>query len=132
MVGDAQRDQASPFIPQNDQNEQQPTVGRQDHEEVHGTDTGGIVHNVPSPQAQRRLAAPKARLPDAACLTSQPQGWQTTTDQQPLATPAGIDPNRWSASIGIRGADITRNAGPTSAEPALRLIREDSDPPSCL
>jgi hypothetical protein len=48
IVGDAQRDQASPLVPQDDQDEQQPKVDCRDHKEVHGTDTG---HRV----AQERL-----------------------------------------------------------------------------
>jgi peptide/nickel transport system substrate-binding protein len=56
----------------------------------------------PSPLAQGRFAAPKARLPAAGRLTPQPQRRQTTTDQRALATPAGINRNPRPASIGIR------------------------------
>ena len=38
VIGDAQRDQASPFVPQDDQDKQQPKVDRRDDKEVHGAD----------------------------------------------------------------------------------------------
>jgi hypothetical protein len=49
MIGDAQRDQASPLMPQNDQDKQQPKVDRRDHQEVQGADTGYMI-------AQERLS----------------------------------------------------------------------------
>jgi hypothetical protein len=48
MVSDAQRDQASPLMPQGDQDEQQPKVDRRDHKEVHSADIGHMI-------AQERL-----------------------------------------------------------------------------
>src|SRR3979409_1127976 len=48
MVGDAQRDQASPLMPQNDQDEQQSKVDRRNYKQVHCADTGHMI-------AQERL-----------------------------------------------------------------------------
>ena len=56
MVGHAQRDQASPLMPQDDQDEQQPKVDRRHHKEVHGADTGRMIAQERLP----RLARPRA------------------------------------------------------------------------
>jgi hypothetical protein len=58
MVGDAQRDQASPLMPQNDQEEQQSKVDRRDHKKVHGADTGHMIAQERLP----RLARPGPTL----------------------------------------------------------------------
>ena len=48
VIGHAQRDQASSFMPQDDQDKQQPKIDRRDHQEVHGTDPSRMI-------AQERL-----------------------------------------------------------------------------
>jgi transposase len=59
MVGDTQRDQASPLVPQDDQDEQQSKVDRRNDKKVHGADTGhmmckNVFHVWPDPG--RRVA----------------------------------------------------------------------------
>ena len=43
VIGDAQRDQASPLVPQDDKDEQQSKVDRRNDKEVHGADTSHMI-----------------------------------------------------------------------------------------
>src|SRR5882757_565085 len=53
MVSDAQRDQPSPLMPQDNQDEQQSKVDRRHHKEVHGADTGHMIAQEGLPRLTR-------------------------------------------------------------------------------
>ena len=64
MVGDAQRDQASSFMPQDDQDKQQLKVDRRHHKKVHGADSGHMVAQEHLPRLARSGSTPGHVLGD--------------------------------------------------------------------
>ena len=140
MVGHAQRDQASPLMPQDHQHRQQPKVDRRHHEEVHGADTGRMVAQERLP----RLARPSGPtlghvLGDRRLRDLDPELQQLTVNARrapqrvlhthPPDQAANLDRDLGSAAARTRlPSPIEPKARPVPAQHRVRLDDRDGIP----
>lgn len=140
MIGYAQSDQASPFVPKDHQYRQQPEIDGRHHQEVHGGDADGVIAQECFPRLARASRStyvwPYTWPPLTARLRSPASAVHHVCAVHPRAgspcssagSGCGLRRGFWASRYATETSIASREARPVSAQHCLRLHDRDRAP----